>query len=91
MNEQRIKVNSSEEYVRSVIYGLVHQELNLTESAEELAYVVLHYPSQGIIKRLTKSYMVDHIAVISNLGGGLGLTLGWSIYNFLDYVIDNLL
>ena len=40
------------------------------------------------LKTTTTSYLVDEIDVVSNLGGGLGLTLGISIFSVLDFILD---
>ena len=40
------------------------------------------------LKTTTTSYLVDEIDVVGNLGGGLGLTLGISIFSVLDYVLE---
>ena len=40
------------------------------------------------LKTTTTSYLVDEIDVVGNLGGGLGLTLGISIFTVLDFVLE---
>ena len=51
-------------------------------------FVTIKYPSNGIVKTITKSYLVDGITLFSNIGGGLGLALGFSMYSLIDYIIE---
>ena len=51
-------------------------------------FVTIKYPSNGIVKTITKSYLVDGITLFSNIGGGLGLALGFSMYSVIDYIIE---
>ena len=52
--------------------------------------VILKFPQQGLIKTSTKSYIVDWVAFISNIGGGLGLTLGISIFSGMEWIFDRI-
>ena len=54
--------------------------------AEKATFLLLQYTTSGILKRNTKSYLVDTTDFITNIGGGLGLVLGISIYSVLDYI-----
>ena len=49
-------------------------------------FVMFKYTEGGLLKKNTKSYLVDSIALFSNIGGGLGLALGFSMYSVLDKV-----
>ena len=52
-------------------------------------YVQLKYlPNAKIV---TKSYLVGDMELLSNIGGGLGLTLGLSIFSIIDDIIKKLL
>ena len=51
-------------------------------------FVTIKYPSNGIVTTITKSYLVDGITLFSNIGGGLGLALGFSMYSVIDYIIE---
>ena len=47
--------------------------------------------SLSTIKTTTKSYLVDEIGLVSNIGGGLGLALGVSFFSVLDFILTKLL
>ena len=47
--------------------------------------------SLSTIKTTTKSYLVDEIGLVSNIGGGLGLALGVSFFSVLDFIMTKLL
>ena len=49
-------------------------------------FVMFKYTQGGLLKKNTKSYLVDSIALVSNIGGGLGLALGFSMFSVLDKV-----
>ena len=66
-------------------YGLTGGNL------EDTSFVLVKYSFGGLIQRNTKSYLVDTVGFISNIGGGLGLALGISIFSFLDYITVNIL
>ena len=75
--------NSHETFIKEE--ALTHFGL---ESANERKsnIILIAYKSDGLLKKNTKSYLVDSIAFVSNIGGGLGLALGISIFSVLDYI-----
>ena len=75
--------NSHETFIKEE--ALAHFGL---ESANEQKsnIILIAYKSDGLLKKNTKSYLVDSIAFVSNIGGGLGLALGISIFSVLDYI-----
>ena len=60
----------------------------LTDTANT-TLVQLKYLSKA--KIVTKSYLVGDMELLSNIGGGLGLTLGLSIFSIIDDIIKKLL
>ena len=60
----------------------------LTDTANT-TFVQLKYLSKA--KSVTKSYLVGDMELLSNIGGGLGLTLGLSIFSIIDDIIKKLL
>ena len=75
--------NNHETFVKEE--ALTH--FGLESGHEEKSNIILiAYKSDGLLKKNTKSYLVDSIAFISNIGGGLGLALGISIFSVLDYI-----
>ena len=54
--------------------------------ANRANFVMFKYTQDGLVKKNTKSYLVDSIALVSNIGGGLGLALGFSMFSVLDKI-----
>ena len=52
--------------------------------------VVIYFHDRGVMNTITDSYLVDTISLISNIGGGLGLALGISVFSVLEYVLDKI-
>ena len=75
--------HNHETYVKQNLYT----RFGLSDvDAENATFLLLQYTTSGILKRNTKSYLVDTTDFITNIGGGLGLVLGISIYSVLDYI-----
>ena len=75
--------NSHETFIKEE--ALAH--FGLESANEQKANIIfIAYKSDGLLKKNTKSYLVDSIAFVSNIGGGLGLALGISIFSVLDYI-----
>ena len=75
--------NSHETFIKEE--ALAH--FGLESANEEKSNIIfIAYKSDGLLKKNTKSYLVDSIAFVSNIGGGLGLALGISIFSVLDYI-----
>ena len=55
----------------------------------DTSLVVMKYRPN--IKTETISYLIDPIGLISNIGGGLGLALGFSIFSVFDFIMDKFL
>ena len=88
---QRVKRNSTKAFVKAGLFAKGHQVLGLTYPEEQLNYVVLEYPSQGMVKTSSRSILVGPVSLLSNIGGGIGLALGISIHSIIDYLIKIIL
>ena len=55
----------------------------------DTSLVVMKYRPN--IKTETISYLIGPIGLISNIGGGLGLALGFSIFSVFDFIMDKFL
>ena len=88
LRKQIIKRNSIEEFVRSSIFAISSDAMKANFDLNSTTFVTIKYPSNGIVKTITKSYLVDGITLFSNIGGGLGLALGFSMYSVIDYIIE---
>ena len=42
----------------------------------------------GVHEQTTTSLLVNHISLISNIGGGLGLALGISVYSIIEFILN---
>lgn len=52
----------------------------------DTSLVVMKYRPN--IRTETISYLIDPIGLISNIGGGLGLALGFSIFSVFDFIME---
>ena len=78
-----------EEFVRSGMFAIASDAMKASNfDLNSTTYVTIRYPSNGIVKTITKSHLVDGITLFSNIGGGLGLALGFSMYSVFDYIIE---
>ena len=75
------RTKNHQAYIKKDIYSIFDLE---GFDQEEMSFVLFKYTFGGLVKKNTKSYLVDTIAFISNIGGGLGLALGISIFSVLD-------
>ena len=88
LRKQIIKRYSIEEFVRSSILAISSDAMKANFELNSTTFVTIKYPSNGIVKTITKSYLVDGITLFSNIGGGLGLALGFSMYSVLEYIVE---
>ena len=91
MSFDRSKFNTHHHFITQVQFSELVSVMSGVADATNAKFVMIWYPSNGIIKRETKAYLVDGTALASNIGGGLGLALGISMFSLLDYVTENVL
>ena len=75
--------NSHQAFVKdnfNTLFGMEHG------SPENATIVLFKYTHGAVRKENTKSYLVDPVALVSNIGGSLGLALGISVFSVLDYI-----
>ena len=56
--------------------------------ADDANTVKISFNERGVIKQTTTSLLVDIEDLISNIGGGLGLALGMSVYSTIECALD---
>ena len=88
MSFDQSKFNTHHHFISRVQFSELVGVMSGVTDPENAKFVMIRYPSNGIIKRETKAYLVDGIALASNIGGGLGLALGVSMFSLLDYVTE---
>ena len=86
MSFDQSKFNTHHHFITQVQFSKLVGLMSGVADVANAKFVMIRYPSNGIIKRETKAYLVDGIALASNIGGGLGLALGISMFSLLDYV-----
>ena len=80
--------NSHQAFVKdnfNTLFGMEHG------SSENATKVLFKYSHGAVLKENTKSYLVDPVALVSNIGGSLGLALGISVFSALDYITIKLI
>ena len=83
-NPYQMKENSTDKYLGQ------HFKKHWNMSFDYLQTKMIEFIFSPDMKTTTKSYLVDEIALISNIGGGLGLVLGISIFSVVDYILEKL-
>ena len=91
MSFDQSKFNTHHHFITQVQFSKLVGLMSGVADVANAKFVMIRYPSNGIIKRETKAYLVDGIALASNIGGGLGLALGISMFSLLDYVTQIIL
>ena len=83
-NPYQMKENSTDKFLSQ------HFKKHWNMSFDYLQTKMIEFIFSPDMKTTTKSYLVDEIALISNIGGGLGLVLGISIFSVVDYIFEKL-
>ena len=80
--------NSHQAFVKDNFNTLFDMEHGSPDNATT---VLFKYAHGAVRKENTKSYLVDPVALVSNIGGSLGLALGISAFSILDYMTITLI